>query len=152
MAQRALWLERLNERCCWLLWDGRAVDDQLAILNLDHIPGQTNNTLDEICIIGGMAEDGNITTLGQCLEDAAGEGTHRERAAVTRIAIGHFIDKQEITDQQRVFHRSGRDPKWLKEQGAKDPCNQQRVDNRFDRLANSLFFCLIACHAFCPIR
>src|SRR6056300_1483613 len=82
VAQRALWLERLNERCCWLLWDGRAIDDQMAILNLDHIPGQTNNTLDKICIIGGMAEDGDITTLGQRLEDAVRQGTHRERAAV----------------------------------------------------------------------
>ena len=50
------------------------------------------------------------------------------------IAIGHLIDEEEIADQQRLFHRAGRNPEGLKKQGAEDTGNQKCVDDCLDRL------------------
>ena len=55
------------------------------------------------------------------------------RARRVGIAVSHLVHEQEITDQQRVLHRPGRNPEWLEKQRAETARNQQRIDNCFDR-------------------
>ena len=65
------------------------------------------------------------------------EASARIGAAVVELHTGHLIHKDEIADQQRVFHRFRRDPERLEKQRAEHARDQQGVDHRLDRVDNT---------------
>jgi hypothetical protein len=110
-----------------------AIDVEDPVAHLHRVPRQPDDPLDEVLPVHRVAEDDDIATVRRAAEDAAREGAHRERAGMAGIAVGHLVDEEEVADQQRVLHRSRRDPERLKEQGAEDPRDQQRVDHGLHR-------------------
>ena len=114
---------------------------QNAILNLNSVTRQPNQTFDEILAIHRVTKDHDIAALWLAFKDAARNGAFEERAGISRIAIGHLIDEQKITDQQCVFHRTGRNPERLEKQRPEYTRNDQGPKNCFDRLD-------YACHQF----
>ena len=95
------------------------------------------NDVYEIGAIDGVAKYHHIAALWLAAQDAARNRAECEGAGIARIAIGHFVHKDEIADQQSIFHRFRRNPERLKEQGAEQTRNHQRIDHRFDRLDNA---------------
>ena len=128
----ALFRVGFNELPIRHLGHGGAIQDDLAIHDLDRVTRQADQAFDIVGAIGRVTEYHDIPALRLGGEQAALNRAHGERAGILRIAIGHFVDEQEIANQQRVFHRPRWDPEGLKEQRAEHTRNQQGINNCLD--------------------
>ena len=62
------------------------------------------------------------------------------RARGIGVPIRHLVHEKKIANQKRVFHRARRDPERLEKDRAKNPSDQERVNNGFDRFNDWIAF------------
>ena len=147
--ERALPLHGLDELARVFEFDRRAVEVEHAVDHLDPIARQADQALDELGLVDRMDEDDDVAALGLgteqpcvvAIEERAGVvGADVEaepldpdrRAGGVRVAVGEFVDEQEVADEQGVLHRAGRNPEGLEEQGAEHARDQQRPEQGLD--------------------
>ena len=152
-AKRALPLHGFDELARVLEFDRRAVEVEHAVDHLDPVARQADQALDELGLVDRVDEDDDVAALGLggeqtgvvAVEERAGVvGADVEaepldpdrRAGGVRVAVGEFVDEQEVADEQGVLHRAGRDPEGLEEEGAEHARNEQRPEQRLDDFPN----------------
>mmetsp|Transcript_90 Transcript_90/g.225 ORF Transcript_90/g.225 Transcript_90/m.225 type:complete len:248 (+) Transcript_90:4294-5037(+) len=150
MALWTLWAVFLAEYAAVFAFHRHAVDLNNTIDDLNFVTWQTDQAFDEVIARHRVAKHHHISALWFATDEALvasfahpttkvlgihihanGRNTHRRTRRI-RIAICHLVHEEEVTNEQRVFHRTGRDPEWLKEQGTKHTGNEERPEDRFD--------------------
>ena len=100
--------------------------------HLDVIARQSDQTFDEIGgRIARQGENDHVAARRRRTKDAPERRQQpppREREIA--VSVGKLFDEQVIADQQRVFHRAGRNVVGLEEEGAQDQGDDQRVNQR----------------------
>ena len=105
--------------------DRHVVDVQNTALHLDMVAGQTDDALDEVNLgMRGLAEDGDIPSLGLIAEDPAREHVRAEGEGISAVAIGVFRHEQVIPDEQRGDHRARGYAEWFEEKASDDERDQ----------------------------
>ena len=128
-----------------LALDRLAVDVEHAVDHLDAVAGQADDALDVVDrVVLGQAEHDHVAALDRLTDNAAGEDRRRERQRIMGVAVGIFRHEQIIADQQRRDHRAGRNIEGLKQEGADDQGDDERVEDHAYGFGESAFF------PFCP--
>src|SRR5277367_3453089 len=63
------------------------------------------------------------------------------------VAVRVFRDEEIVADQKRRLHRSRGNVEWLKQEGANDEGNQERMNDDADGFAQAAFGFGAGCHA-----
>ena len=118
--------------------DRLAVDVEHAVDHLNAVARQSDDPLD---VVGGVVlrqpEHHHVAATDRLADNAAGENRRRKWQRVMGVAVGIFRDEQIIADEQRRNHRAGRDIERLKQEGADDERDNQRMDDHAYGLGES---------------
>ena len=128
-----------------LALDRLLVDVEHAVYHLDAVAGQPDHAFDVIGrIILGQPKHHDVAALGRARPDSAGENRGRERKRIMAVTVRVFRHEQVVAHQQRRLHRAGGDIEGLKQEGANDERNEERVKDHASGLGNAAFFSFCA--------
>ena len=150
----ALFFVNFHERRDGRLRSRVAVDVKNAVFHLDAITRKADQAFDIIRAVDGVFEHHNIAAFGVITEDTFVRtfgktteiGAKHSRAGGVGIAIGEFVNEQEIANQQRGFHRARRDPERLEQQGADQARQNKCKYDRFDGFKKATVVRGFRCH------
>ena len=110
-------------------------------MHLDAVARQADHALD---VVGrSLVSRGSLKTTTSprsgSLPKMRPENKRRPNGKrIAAVAVGELRDEQVVADQQGRHHRAGRNVEGLEQEGADDERDEQRIDDRLDRLASAM--------------
>ena len=125
------WSRKLSWLACFEdgvgLGDGRAVDVELAALQVDTVAGEADDALDDV--VGGVereVEDDDVAAL----DGLVGQ----QPATSARGAVDGFVDEEEVADEQGALHGLRRNAEGLHDEGEHEESDDDDAEERAERL------------------
>jgi len=141
--------QRFDEIGDPLLRDGRAVEDDLSIADLDQVSGKPDHALDIVFLHSWRSGNDDVATFWHLAQDPAlHERQQMKGRGNERPAIGIFGHDQPIAHQQARHHRFRRNVEGLGDKTVEPEHGKQQPENALDFRPPIDLVLLCRCHGF----